>query len=100
MRFGGYFSIVHAKKERAAGETAVRFFGQKKSGIELLSHTLMCSTIVAGPLIDRVRDGNVSNKPAIDTGKKREIEDAGWRFGNKDVMKRLRDSRFREFTHA
>ena len=43
---------------------------KKNPGIELLSHTLMCSTIVAGPLIDRVRDGNVSFKPAIDTGKK------------------------------
>ena len=46
-------------------------YGQKKSGVELLSRTLVCSTIVAGPLIDRVRDGNVSIKPAIDTGKKR-----------------------------
>ena len=44
--------------------------GKKKSGVELLSRTLVCSTIVAGPLIDRVRDGNVSIKPAIDTGKK------------------------------
>ena len=44
--------------------------GKKNPGIELLSHTLMCSTIVARLLIDRVRDGNVSFKPAIDTGKK------------------------------
>ena len=45
--------------------------GQKKNpGVELLSHTLLCSTIVVRPLIDRVRDGNVSFKPAIDTGKK------------------------------
>ena len=43
---------------------------KKNPGIELLSHTLMCSTIVARLLIDRVRDGNVSFKPAIDTGKK------------------------------
>ena len=43
---------------------------EKKSGIELLSHSQICSTIVAGPLIDRVRDGNVSDKPAMDTGKK------------------------------
>ena len=43
---------------------------EKKSGIELLSHSQICSTIVAGPLIDRVRDGNVSCKPAMDTGKK------------------------------
>ena len=44
--------------------------GKKNPGIELLSHTQMCSTIVARPLINRVRDGNVSFKPAIDTGKK------------------------------
>ena len=43
---------------------------EKKSGIELLSHSQICSTIVAGPLINRVRDGNVSYKPAMDTGKK------------------------------
>ena len=34
--------------------------GQKNPGVELLSHTLLCSTIVVRPLIDRVRDGNVS----------------------------------------
>ena len=44
--------------------------GKKNPGIELLSHTQLCSTIVARLLIDRVRDGNVSFKPAIDTGKK------------------------------
>ena len=43
---------------------------KKNPGVELLSHTLLCSTIVVRPLIDRVRDGNVSFKPAIDTGKK------------------------------
>ena len=42
---------------------------QKKSGVELLSRTRMCSIIVAGPLNDRVRDGNVCCKAAIDTGK-------------------------------
>ena len=42
---------------------------EKNPGIELLSHTLMYSTIAAGPLNDRVRDGNVCDKPAIDTGK-------------------------------
>ena len=47
-----------------------KFLGKKNPGIELLSHTQMCSTIVARPLINRVRDGNVSFKPAIDTGKK------------------------------
>ena len=30
----------------------------------------MCSIIVAGPLNNRVRDGNVCFKTAIDTGKK------------------------------
>ena len=45
-------------------------FCKKNPGVELLSHTLLCSTIVVRPLIDRVRDGNVSFKPAIDTGKK------------------------------
>ena len=43
---------------------------KKKSGIELLSRSQICSTIAAGPLIDRVRDGNVSCKPAMDTGKR------------------------------
>ena len=52
---------------------------KKKSGIELLSHTLMCSIIVAWPLNDRVRDGNVCCKPAIDTGKNmyKEEDDKG-----------------------
>ena len=45
-------------------------FEEKNAGIELLSHGQIHSTIVAGPLIDRVRDGNVSFKPAIDTGKR------------------------------
>ena len=44
--------------------------GKKNPGVELLSRTRMCSTIVARPLIDRVRDGNVSFKPAMNTGKK------------------------------
>ena len=49
--------------------------GQKKNpGVELLSRTLLCSTIVARPLIDRVRDGNVSFKPAMNTGKKYEMK--------------------------
>ncbi len=54
------------KKEPDSEESS----SEKKSGIELLSHSQICSTIVAGPLIDRVRDGNVSYKPAMDTGKK------------------------------
>ena len=47
---------------------------EKEPGVELLSHTLLCSTIVVRPLIDRVRDGNVSFKPAVDTGKNIGIE--------------------------
>ena len=42
--------------------------GKKKSGVELLSHTQMCSIIAAGPLNNRVRDGNVCFKTAINTG--------------------------------
>ena len=48
----------------------VILYKKKKTGIELLSRSQICSTIAAGPLIDRVRDGNVSDKPAMDTGKK------------------------------
>ena len=43
--------------------------GKKKSGVELLSHTLTYSIIVAGPLNNRVRDGNVCCKTAVNTGK-------------------------------
>ena len=55
--------------KKGAGFVRIKLL-EKKSGIELLSHSQICSTIVAGPLIDRVRDGNVSYKPAMDTGKK------------------------------
>ena len=55
--------------------TARRKRSEKKNpGVELLSRTLLCSTIVARPLIDRVRDGNVSFKPAMNTGKKYEMK--------------------------
>ena len=47
-----------------------RFKTKKNPGVELLSRTLLCSTIVVRPLINRVRDGNVSCKPAVDTGNK------------------------------
>ena len=57
-------------KKRSLKIRANQSSSEKKSGIELLSHSQICSTIVAGPLIDRVRDGNVSYKPAMDTGKK------------------------------
>ena len=72
--------IVFGEKRRpeagtfGAKKRSLTFFrklsSEKESGIELLSRSQICSTIVAGPLIDRVRDGNVSCKPAIDTGKK------------------------------
>ena len=57
-------------KKKELNEDQTRLSSEKESGIELLSRSQICSTIVAGPLIDRVRDGNVSCKPAIDTGKK------------------------------
>ena len=56
-------------QEKIGRERAVRNRGQKKSGVELLSHTLTYSIIVAGPLNNRVRDGNVCCKTAINTGK-------------------------------
>ena len=56
---------------RYCNEEKVR---KKNPGVELLSRTLLCSTIVARPLIDRVRDGNVSFKPAMNTGKKYEMK--------------------------
>ena len=58
-----------------------QILGKKNPGIELLSHTRMCSTIVARPLINRVRDGNVSFKPAIDTGKKYVIKIVVIKYG-------------------
>lgn len=58
------------KKDKKRSRIRMNQAPEKKSGIELLSHSQICSTIVAGPLIDRVRDGNVSYKPAMDTGKK------------------------------
>ena len=57
-------------KKKELTEDLTSISSEKESGIELLSRSQVCSTIVAGPLIDRVRDGNVSCKPAIDTGKK------------------------------
>ena len=50
---------------------------QKKSGVELLSRTLLCSIIVAGPLNNRVRDGNVCCKTAVNTGKNGKEEENG-----------------------
>ena len=44
-------------------------FLKKISGIVLLSHTLTCSTIAAGALNYRVREGNVCCFSAIDTRK-------------------------------
>ena len=93
------------KKGEPFGYFTKRFM-KKKSGIELLSRTLVYSTIVAGPLIDRVRDGNVSIKPAIDTGKKGKSKISEKRI--KSYQTRIRDEKqlelklfkFREFTHA
>ena len=68
---GKYEALLRCMKRDPKGSHV--FFattGKKNPGIELLSHTQLCSTIVARPLINRVRDGNVSFKPAIDTGKK------------------------------
>ena len=67
-----YYHIVFGEQNRHKKRSRIRKnqAPEKKSGIELLSHSQICSTIVAGPLIDRVRDGNVSYKPAMDTGKK------------------------------
>ena len=62
--------VLLAEFRRKKRSLTVKLSSEKKSGIELLSHSQICSTIVAGPLIDRVRDGNVSDKPAMDTGKK------------------------------
>ena len=46
-----------------------RRFVNKISGVVLLSHTHMCSTIAAGALNYRVREGNVCCFSAIDTRK-------------------------------
>ena len=46
-----------------------RRFLNKISGVVLLSHTHMCSTIAAGALNYRVREGNVCCFSAIDTRK-------------------------------
>ena len=65
-----YWSYFQGYRYKKRSLTRKNQAPEKKSGIELLSHSQICSTIVAGPLIDRVRDGNVSYKPAMDTGKK------------------------------
>ena len=68
---------------------------KKNPGVELLSHTLLCSTIVVRPLIDRVRDGNVSFKPAIDTGKKYGIKSKKSR-GRRDGVTTLPEAKYVE----
>ena len=52
-----------------------RRFVNKISGVVLLSHTHMCSTIAAGALNYRVREGNVCDYLAMSTGKKSNKED-------------------------
>ena len=65
------FSFIFGGTKKAHGDLWWALEkGQKKSGVELLSRTLVCSTIVAEVLIGRVRDGNVSINLAIDTGKR------------------------------
>ena len=57
------FGTCGFKEQRDTGNQ-----GKKKYGVELLSHTQLCSIIAAGPLNNRVRDGNVCFKTAINTG--------------------------------
>ena len=57
-------------QEKSGGNALSGIAGKKKSGVELLSHTLTYSIIFAGPLNNRVLDGNVSCKPAVDPGNK------------------------------
>ena len=45
------------------------FRGKKISGAVLLSHSQICSTIAAGVLNYRVREGNVCDSPAMDAEK-------------------------------
>ena len=62
--------LARKMQEKSGGNALSGIAGKKKSGVELLSHTLTYSIIVAGPLNNRVRDGNVCCKTAINTGKK------------------------------
>ena len=57
--------------------------GQKTAGVELLSHTLLCSIIVAVPLNNRVRDGNVCCRTAINTGEKNQAHGIDRRLARK-----------------
>ena len=56
---------------------------KKAAGIELLSHTLLCSIIVAGPLNNRVRDGNVCCRTAVNTGEKNQAHGIDRRLARK-----------------
>ena len=56
---------------------------KKAAGVELLSHTLTYSIIVAGPLNNRVRDGNVCCRTAVNTGEKNQAHGAGRRLARK-----------------
>ncbi len=76
--------MVRAREERGS---------KKNPGIELLSHTQLCSTIVAELLIDRVRDGNVSFKLAIDTGKKYVLKMLGDRGDKRNAERNERKTR-------
>ena len=56
---------------------------KKAAGVELLSHTLLYSIIVAGLLNNRVRDGNVCCRTAVNTGEKNQAHGIGRRLARK-----------------
>ena len=62
--------MMHENRKIKKPSTAVTIEGLNKiSGVVLLSHTQICSTIAAGALNYRVREGNVCCFSAIDTRK-------------------------------
>ena len=63
-----------APRDKRGKKKDLRLYSQSKvknkiSGVVLLSHTHVCSTIAAGALNYRVREGNVCCFSAIDTRK-------------------------------
>ena len=59
---------------------------RKIPGIVLLSHSQIYSTIAAGALNDRVREGNECFCSAMDTGKRNKEEDLLKNVEEKDLM--------------
>ena len=59
-----FLPYTHKKKRSVFQLNASKI----KPGIVLLSHSKICSTIAAGVLNIRVREGNVCNTSAMDTG--------------------------------